>query len=44
MDSIFSRLKIIDKDKNHEMVYMSIFESMEDSLSKMINHIEEKAN
>lgn len=44
MDSIFDRLKINDKDKNHETVYMRIFESMKCSLSKIINHIEQKAN
>ncbi|QBH96611.1 hypothetical protein EKN56_09445 [Limnobaculum zhutongyuii] len=44
MDSIFYRLHISDNDKHHETVYMSIFEFMKDSLSRVIEHIGEKAN
>ena len=44
MDSIFNRLDIGDNDKHHEAVYMSIFESMKVSLSRIIEFIEEKAN
>ncbi len=42
MDSIFNRLKISDSDKNHETVYMTIFESMKSSLNAIIDHIEKK--
>ncbi|MDK2618101.1 hypothetical protein QO218_20525 [Vibrio vulnificus] len=44
MDSIFNRLDISDNDKHHETVYMSIFESMKVSLSRIIELIEEKPN
>lgn len=44
MDSIFQRLHINDNDKHHEVVYMSIFEFMKDSLSRVIEHIKEKSS
>ncbi|ENL8546909.1 hypothetical protein AB9K78_002208 [Serratia marcescens] len=39
MDTIYQRLGISDNDKHHETVYVSIFELMKYSLSRVIEHI-----